>query len=86
MRKMNGCKPDVITFNSLLHVYAVCGQVTKARDIFDMMIGENLFPDPFVCPLVAKGISVSQVKSLKKMAPKYMETQLNFGKSLEFLY
>lgn len=67
MRKMNGCKPDVITFNSLLHVYAACGQVTKAQDTFDMMIGENLFP--LVCPLVAKGYHYLRLKSLRKMAP-----------------
>lgn len=69
MRKMNGCKPDVITFNSLLHVYAVCGQVTKARDIFDMMIGENLFPDPSVCPLVAKGYHYFRLSLSKKWPP-----------------
>lgn len=41
MRKMNGCEPDVVTFNALLHVYALCGQITKAQETFDMMIGEN---------------------------------------------
>lgn len=40
MRKMNGCEPDVITFNALLHVYAVRGEVDKARETFDMLIGK----------------------------------------------
>lgn len=41
MRNMNGCEPDVVTFNSLLHVYAVGGVIKKARETFDMMIGKH---------------------------------------------
>lgn len=48
MRKMNGCEPDVVTFNSLLHVYAVGGEITKARQTFEMMNGES-FPSKFIC-------------------------------------
>jgi pentatricopeptide repeat protein len=40
MRKMKGSEPDVITYNSLIHVYAVCGQVEQAQATFEMMLGE----------------------------------------------
>jgi pentatricopeptide repeat protein len=30
----------VITYNSLIHVYAVCGQVEQAQAAFEMMLGE----------------------------------------------
>ena len=39
MRKMNGCEPDIVSFNALLHVYAIGGDITKARETFDMLIG-----------------------------------------------
>jgi pentatricopeptide repeat protein len=41
MRKMSGCEPDVVTFNALLHVYAVTGEITKARETFEMMNGKQ---------------------------------------------
>lgn len=40
MRKMKGSEPDVITYNSLIHVFAVCGQVEQAQATFEMMLGE----------------------------------------------
>eukprot|EP01018_Ginkgo_biloba_P020756 Gb_07283 [translate_table: standard] len=44
MKRLNAiyCKPNVVTFNTVMHAYAACGQVTDVKATFEMMIAEGI--------------------------------------------
>ncbi|KAG6543163.1 hypothetical protein Mapa_015412 [Marchantia paleacea] len=47
MRNMrfDDCYPDVVTFTTVMQVYAACGQVDNAKSLFEAIVGEGLVPN-----------------------------------------
>ncbi|BBM97643.1 protein MpPPR_32 [Marchantia polymorpha subsp. ruderalis] len=47
MRNMrfDDCYPDVVTFTTVMQVYAACGQVDNAKSLFEALVGEGLVPN-----------------------------------------
>lgn len=46
MKKLTSisCEPDTVTYNNLIHLYAVQGQITNARAVFEKMVAEGVHP------------------------------------------
>ncbi|KAG5555735.1 hypothetical protein RHGRI_006395 [Rhododendron griersonianum] len=43
--KRSECKPDIVTFTSLIHLYSVSGQIDHCKAVFNTMLGEGLKPN-----------------------------------------
>ncbi|KAF3794191.1 Pentatricopeptide repeat-containing protein [Nymphaea thermarum] len=39
------CSPDIVTFTSIIHAYASCGQIESCKQTFEMMIAEGMEPN-----------------------------------------
>uniref|UniRef100_A0A803MAD0 PROP1-like PPR domain-containing protein n=1 Tax=Chenopodium quinoa TaxID=63459 RepID=A0A803MAD0_CHEQI len=43
--KKSECRPDVVTFTSIMHMYSVCGEFENCKAVFHIMLGEGLKPN-----------------------------------------
>ncbi|KAI5059887.1 hypothetical protein GOP47_0024307 [Adiantum capillus-veneris] len=45
LRNSSYCKPNLVTFNTVMHIYGVCGRLSDAKSTFELMLAEGLAPD-----------------------------------------
>ncbi|KAL0453113.1 UNVERIFIED_CONTAM: Pentatricopeptide repeat-containing protein [Sesamum latifolium] len=43
--KRSECRPDVVTYTSIMHMYSICGQVENCHVVFNTLIAEGLRPN-----------------------------------------
>ncbi|KAI3471686.1 hypothetical protein Pfo_028336 [Paulownia fortunei] len=43
--KRSECRPDIVTYTSIMHMYSVCGQVENCHAVFNTLVAEGLKPN-----------------------------------------
>ncbi|XP_020100290.1 pentatricopeptide repeat-containing protein At2g41720 isoform X2 [Ananas comosus] len=43
--KSSECRPDIVTYTTIMRAYSVCGQTENCKAVFDMMAAEGLKPN-----------------------------------------